>query len=145
MLIRHARCAPLRVKAALSIEADKNRRRVRRTAAAAAAVLLMSAHAHAASKFTDPEDGAFDLSDLLLTHRGVLPVPTLITEPAVGYGLGLGLLYFTMPKKSADAPGDAKAPPNVTGLGGFATGTHSWGVGLMHFHTWDDDHIRYLA
>nr|WP_234475329.1 BamA/TamA family outer membrane protein [Paraburkholderia aspalathi] len=108
-------------------------------------MLLVSVHVRAASKFTDPEDGAFDLSNLLLTHRGVLPVPTLITEPAVGYGLGLGLLYFSLPKKSADAPDDAKAPPNITGLGGFVTGTHSWGAGLMHFHSWDDDHIRYLG
>ena len=25
------------------------------------------------------------------------------------------------------------------------TGTHRWGVGLMHFHTWDDDRIHYLG
>ncbi len=110
----------------------------------------------AASRFTDPQDGAFDLSDLLLDHSGVLPVPTLITEPAVGYGLGLGLLYFSMPKKRAadDASGATATgaadsatptPPNITGVGGFATGTHSWGAGLVHFHTWDDDRIRYLG
>jgi hypothetical protein len=59
-----------------------------RASALAVALLLAASHGHAESKFTDPEDGAFDLSNLLLTHRGVLPVPTLITEPAVGYGLG---------------------------------------------------------
>ena len=104
--------------------------------------------ASAEGKFTDAEDGMFDLSDMLLSHRGVLPVPTIVTEPPVGYGLGLGLLYFTMPKHDADAPQSevkSSAPPNITGLGGFATGTHSWGVGLMHFHTWDDDRIRYLG
>jgi len=104
--------------------------------------------ASAEGQFTDAEDGMFDLSDMLLSHRGVLPVPTIVTEPAVGYGLGLGLLYFTMPKHDPDAPQSelkSSAPPNITGLGGFATATHSWGVGLMHFHTWDDDRIRYLG
>ncbi|CAN7752715.1 BamA/TamA family outer membrane protein [Caballeronia sp. LjRoot29] len=104
--------------------------------------------ASAEGKFTDAEDGKFDLSDMLLSHRGVLPVPTIVTEPAVGYGLGLGLLYFTMPKHDPDLlQGEVKsaAPPNITGVGGFATGTRSWGVGLMHFHTWDEDRIRYLG
>jgi hypothetical protein len=102
----------------------------------------------AGGKFTDPEDGKFDMSDVLLSHRGVLPVPAIVTEPAVGYGLGLGLLYFSMPRHDPNAPeSDARssAPPNITGLGGFATGTHSWGVGLMHFHTWDEDRIRYFG
>ena len=57
--------------------------------------------APAEGKFTDVEDGMFDLSELLLSHRGVLPVPTIVTGPEVGYGLGLGLLYFTMLKKLA--------------------------------------------
>lgn len=111
-------------------------------------VTSLTGVASAEGKFTDAEDGKFDLSDMLLSHRGVLPVPTIVTEPAVGYGLGLGLLYFTMPKHDPDAPQSevkSAAPPNITGVGGFATGTHSWGVGLMHFHTWDDDRIRYLG
>jgi hypothetical protein len=116
-----------------------------RNSALATALLFVSLQGQAESRFSDPEDGAFDLSDLLLSHRGVLPVPTLITEPAVGYGLGIGLLYFTLPKKSADTPEDSNAPPNITGVGAFATGTHSWGAAFMHFHTWDDDHIRYLG
>jgi len=125
---------------------------MRRAMRLLAASLLLTASltgvACAEGKFTDPEDGKFDMSDMLLSHRGVLPVPTIVTEPAVGYGLGLGLLYFSVPKHDPDAPqSDAKssAPPNITGLGGFATGTHSWGVGLMHFHTWNDDRIRYLG
>ncbi len=37
-------------------------------------------------RFTDPEDGSFDASEYVLDHEGVLPVPIIITEPAVGYG-----------------------------------------------------------
>ncbi|WP_408525252.1 hypothetical protein [Paraburkholderia fungorum] len=114
---------------AVPLNTDVPRNHGRRALSTTVALLFILIQSHAESKFTDPEDGAFDLSNLLLTHLGVLPVPTLITEPAVGYGLGLGLLYFTLPKKSADAPDDPKAPPNIPGLGGFATGTHSWGVG----------------
>ncbi|SAK91620.1 Surface antigen [Caballeronia hypogeia] len=104
----------------------------------------------APSKWRDPEDGQFDMSDMLLSHRGVLPVPTIITEPAIGYGLGLGLLYFSRPRqddaKSETADESGKmSPPNITGIGGFGTGTHSWGAAAAHFHTWDDDRIRYLG
>lgn len=122
--------------------------RLRAVLGSLVAVVLGMGQAHAEGRFTDKEDGAFDMSDVLLTHKGVLPVPTIVSEPAVGYGLGLGLLYFSMPAHpSGDTPADKKSPspPNITGVGGFATGTHSWGVGLMHFHTWDDDHIRYLG
>lgn len=132
-------------------------------APALALVLLMQA-AYGADKSSwlaqdrDPQDGSFDMSNALLNHKGVLPVPDIITEPAIGYGLGLGLLYFTAPRRAhAEKDGDAEdsnaasntasrmTPPNITGVGGFMTGTHSWGVGLMHFHTWDDDRIRYLG
>ncbi|MGF6545404.1 hypothetical protein [Paraburkholderia youngii] len=36
--------------------------------------------------FTDPEDGKLDMSDFLIKYKGALPVPVVITEPAVGYG-----------------------------------------------------------
>lgn len=40
------------------------------------------------------DDGAFDVSDWLLSKQGFLPLPTIVTEPAVNYGGGLALLYF---------------------------------------------------
>ena len=40
----------------------------------------------------DPDDGWLDGSKFLLEYPyGVLPVPIIITEPAVGNGLGLAL------------------------------------------------------
>lgn len=92
-----------------------------------AATLQARASDEQPSRWLDPTDGQFDMSNVLLTHRGVLPVPTIITEPAVGYGLGLGLLYFTAPRQETQDSGARKAPPNITGVGAFATGTHSWG------------------
>jgi len=34
--------------------------------------------------FRDPEDGRLDMSEWLLTKKGVLPIPIIITEPALG-------------------------------------------------------------
>lgn len=96
----------------------------------------------------DQEDGAFDMSDFLLNQKGFLPVPTVITEPAIGYGGGGVLLFFD--KSMADAGAAAKdsgvmQPPNITGVGGIGTENGTWGGGLFHFHTWDGDRIRYLG
>lgn len=99
--------------------------------------------------FFDPEDGQLDLSDFLLKHRGALPVPVVITEPAVGYGFGLGLLFFSGPiaeaaaNSSADQP--SRIPPNVTAVGGLYTQNGTWAAAAAHFHTWDDDRHRYLG
>ncbi|SAK95116.1 hypothetical protein AWB80_07062 [Caballeronia pedi] len=99
--------------------------------------------------FKDPEDGQLDMSDFLLKHKGALPVPVVITEPAVGYGLGLGLLFFSGP--IAEAATDStterpnRAPPNVTALGGLYTQNGTWAAAAGHFHTWDDDRFRYLG
>ncbi len=105
--------------------------------------------AAAAQKFTDPEDGAFDISNYLLNNKGLMPVPALITEPAVGYGGGLMLLYFSESMSEAGQKaresGEALAPPNVTGVGGLMTENGSRGGGLFHFHTWGGDRYRYLG
>jgi hypothetical protein len=107
---------------------------------------IASGEGHTQSTLGSEESGALDLGNVLANH-GALPVPTVITEPAVGYGLGLALLFFSAPKTDATSDSEEKteAPPNITGAGGFATGTHSYGYGLMHFHTWDDDRIRYFG
>ncbi|MBV8156899.1 MAG: BamA/TamA family outer membrane protein, partial [Dyella sp.] len=99
--------------------------------------------------FFDPEDGMLDMSDFLLNHKGALPVPTVITEPAVGYGFGLGLLFFSesMAEAAAEARASGKgpAPPNITAVGGAYTENGTWAAGAAHFHTWDGDRIRYLG
>ncbi|WP_255991889.1 BamA/TamA family outer membrane protein [Chitinolyticbacter albus] len=104
--------------------------------------------AQAEVSFRDSEDGAFDMSDYLLNHRGFLPVPTVITEPAIGYGGGAMLLFFS--ESMAEAGERAKEtgimqPPNITGVGGAMTDNGTWGAGLFHFHTWGGDRYRYLG
>ncbi|MDG2527037.1 BamA/TamA family outer membrane protein [Stenotrophomonas sp. HITSZ_GD] len=96
----------------------------------------------------DPQDGRLDLSDWLLNHRGVLPVPIVITEPALGYGGGVALAFFHRPEGSAatrtTASGQTRfIAPNLYGAMGMKTenGSHAYGGGaVLHF---DEDRWRY--
>ena len=121
---------------------------------------LLTPNVHAGSfmdKFIDPQDGKFDVSDWLLKHKGFLPVPQIITEPAVGFGVGLGLLFFhqSMDEKIAQQQIDTgetvtgkKAkllPPSISGAFGFVTENDTWGVGGAHMGSWKEDRIRYLG
>lgn len=76
------------------------------------------------SRFIDPVDKMPDVSQWLDTLYGFIPIPTVITEPALG-GIGgaLGLAFF-----GARNP-DQKIPPNVYGVGGGYTANKSWFVG----------------
>ena len=107
-------------------------------------------------QFIDPEDGKFDTSNWILNKKGFLPVPIIITEPAVGYGGGVALLFFHAKK---DEPvEDAKRnlqngaeerkpslPPSISGVMGLATENGTWAAGGFHFGTWRKDHIRYTG
>ena len=106
-------------------------------------------------RFIDPEDGMFDTSEWLLTHSGFLPVPIIITEPAVENGLGLGLAFFheaKKPKKTEDKnqpkPNDQPRralPPSISAVFGAVTGNDSWFGGGGHWGSWKNDSIRYLG
>jgi hypothetical protein len=100
--------------------------------------LLVAAQAQAAEDggvFTDPEDGAFDASAWLLDKKGFLPVPIIVTEPAIGYGAGAALLWFRESLGEKRAQGRL-SPPDIFG-GVFAAtenGTTLAGaLGLLTF------------
>jgi len=66
--------------------------------------------------FRDPQDGAFDASEFLLDKKGFLPVPIVITEPAVGFGGGAALLFFRESLREREAyvkPGERLTPPDI--------------------------------
>src|SRR5688572_20399074 len=98
--------------------------------------------------FKDPKDGHFDTSRWLLDHRGFLPVPIVITDPAVGTGGGVALTFFHRPKGSAATRKTSQGQtriisPNIYGAGAIRTsnGTKGYGGGaIMHFH---EDRWRY--
>jgi hypothetical protein len=66
------------------------------------------------SQFKDPEDGAFDISLWMSNAYGFIPILSLITEPALGYGLFGGVLFVHMDKeamlRSEEKPQSIPAP-----------------------------------
>ena len=103
--------------------------------------------------FIDPKDGALDAGNWLVDRKGVLPIPLIITEPAVGFGLGAGLLFFqgskeTKEEKQGEKTDDdemLKLPPSISGVFGAYTENDSWFVGGGHFGSWYQDRMRYLG
>jgi hypothetical protein len=96
-------------------------------------------------RFRDPEDGAFDISNHLASATGFLPIPIIITEPAVGYGGGLLAAYFHGSVEEWTARAGRFRPPNISLAGGFYTANGSWGVLAGHFGVWAQDRVRYLG
>lgn len=89
--------------------------------------------------FRDSLDNAFDISDFLLNKKGLLIVPTVITEPAVGYGAAGAAIYF---HSSYTAK---KGPPSMTGILGGGTQNGTWLAGAFHVGYWNQDRIRYMG
>lgn len=98
-------------------------------------------------RYEDPLDGWFDYSEVLLFHRGFLPVPFLVTEPAVGYGGGVAAVWFR--KSIAEMQQDSRAaggrmlPPDVGALMGYKTSNGTWGAGGGYFGSLAADRFRY--
>lgn len=92
-------------------------------------------------RLTDDEDGRFDIGDYLFSesHFSFLPVPILITEPAVGYGAGLATVWF---HERPDRSSGRLIPPSVSVAAAFGTSDGSWGGGGGHFHSWKSDTWR---
>jgi len=95
-----------------------------------------------ASRFFDAEDGMFDVSSFLEDPRGFLPVPVVVTEPAVGYGGG-AVGMFLRPRPEAGSEGWAR--PNISAIGGLATENGTWAAFAGDTSRWLDGRLRTLA
>jgi hypothetical protein len=121
----------------------------RRFAAAACLATTFAAGTASAGmldRFEDPQTGEFDLSDWLLDRKGFLPVPLIITEPAFGYGGGVGLLFFRQSmKEAAEASKDTGhvTPPDIYALAGAGTSNGTWVGGGGGMVTFADDTWRW--
>ncbi len=92
--------------------------------------------------FFDKEDGMLDASEYLSELYGFLPVPVIITEPAIGYGGGVGLVYFHdtfLGKKSASG---RAIPASISAMFGVATDNGTRMGGLVHIGYYKEDTIR---
>lgn len=76
------------------------------------------AQANGCSRFFDPDDGQFDLSHFLEHPYAFLPIPIIVTEPAVGYGVG-AVGMFIRPREQAGHEGWSR--PDISAVGGLAT------------------------
>ncbi|MCC7215123.1 MAG: glyceraldehyde-3-phosphate dehydrogenase [Burkholderiales bacterium] len=94
------------------------------------------------ARFFDPDDGQLDLSYFLEDPRGFLPVPVVVTEPAVGYGGG-GAGLFLRPRREAGDEGWAR--PDISALGGMATQNGTWAAFGGDASRWLDGRLRTLA
>lgn len=91
------------------------------------------------SKFFDEKDGWFDLSRFLQTGHGFVPMVIPITEPAVGYGAGAGLIFID---RKEPAPGEKPSLPNLAVVGGALTENGTWGGFGGYTHWWLDDRLQ---
>jgi Omp85 superfamily domain len=83
----------------------------------------------------DEADGQFDLSNFLL-RGGFVPVPIIITEPAVEGGLGLIAQFVSYPD------GNPQLATRRT-IGGAYTGNGSYGYGFSQSGHAFDNRLRY--
>lgn len=94
------------------------------------------------------EDGWLDGSRFLLEYPyGVLPLASVITEPAIGTGLVLAAAHFHdrgkgVPESEQDSQG-RNIPRSVTAVAAGATDNDSWFAGGGHFGYYRQGTIRY--
>jgi len=93
-------------------------------------------------KFRSAEDGWLDMSGFLDERFGFLPVVIPITEPATGYGAGLGLAFVDKPFVGGEAGYNR---PNITVVGGLWTENNSWGALVGDSRYWLDDRLQSTA
>lgn len=135
---------------------------------AAAIVLLLAvclaAAPLAAQETDDQRPAADDPPKKTKKSFPVIPIPMFITEPAIGYGLGVAVGYFH-PRRDEPAPdahdvapafttgtppgtgGDeeTRRPPTITGVAAAYTDKETWLVGLGHSASWRRDRVRYAG
>jgi hypothetical protein len=110
--------------------------------------LIFSSSSHAGwfdENMIDPGDGKLDVSNYLASANGFLPVPIIITEPAVGYGLGAAVAYFHQSKEIDRKEHPHQGPPSISVGFGAETENGTYLYGGAHSGVWKDDHIRYLG
>ena len=126
---------------------------------ASISIALLSSSAFAASGiFTDKLDGNFDASRYLSENAyGFLPVPIIITDPAVDGGLGMMGLFFheseeeqaarlkTMQDESNDKASHSLMPPSISAAFGAYTGNDSYFIGGGHLGFFNKGSIRYMG
>ena len=109
-----------------------------------------------ASQFVDPGDGRFDASAYLADNAyGFLPVPIIITDPAVDGGLGVVGLFFHETEeqkqarlkalRTAENGANYLLTPSVSAAAVAVTGNDSWFAGGGHMGFFKQGGVRYMV
>jgi hypothetical protein len=92
------------------------------------------------------------MSAFLASSAGFLPVGTVITEPALGFGGALGLAFLHRPEgwdiDEARATFEARErleQPSISAAFGMYTSNESWAAGGAHIGQWAGGRLRYLG
>jgi len=111
----------------------------------------------------ESEDGGEgDKAEAKKKGPSFIPIPIIITEPAIGYGLGAAVGYFHKNKHHEDAGGEKtspvltaettaqagkqqKVPPTISGIAAAYTESGTYGIALAHSASWKMDRIRYVG
>ena len=88
----------------------------------------------------DTLDNAFDVSHYMYDLNGLLPILSPITEPAVGFGGALAMVYFIPKKKDSTLKFQM---PDILAIAGGLTENNTWFLGGGYLGFWKNDHIRY--
>lgn len=94
----------------------------------------------------DPLDGQLDLSDVIIESGAFVPVPIIITEPALG-GFGAGLApVFIQKKPPREINGKPVLDrPDVTAVAGAYTANDTWFVGGGRMASIPKHRLQYLV
>lgn len=96
--------------------------------------------------FVDKQDGKLDLSDWLVERKGVLPIPIVITEPAVGVGGGVALMFLrnSMAESAQKArESGLMVAPDIWVVGAAATENGTKGAFVGGMKSFDEGRFKY--
>jgi hypothetical protein len=88
--------------------------------------------------YFDSLDHKLDMSDVLIEANGFIPVPIIVTEPALG-GFGGGIVPVFITKRKPFTSRDGKMvriPPDVTGGAVLYTVNNTWAAFAFRSGTW---------
>jgi hypothetical protein len=91
----------------------------------------------------DTLDGKFDFSHFLIDSKGFLPIPLIITEPALGNIGGVLALTFLTPKELPE--GQSYVAPDITAGLGMYTANDSWALAGGRLGSFPKKGIKYRA
>lgn len=91
----------------------------------------------------DTLDNQFDFSSFLIDSKGFMPIPLIITEPALGGFGGVLALTFLTPKQIPE--GQTYVAPDITAGLGMYTTNNSWALGGGRIGSFPKKGIKYRA